>query len=75
MKPEKPNCKTLREKASSVVDDVVLNKAAIIERCVKGAREDFPAAGAHFATDHARHRLPPFAPPQTGRVAKCERRD
>jgi uncharacterized protein YutE (UPF0331/DUF86 family) len=37
-----------------MVDDVLLNKAAIIERCVKRVREEYAAAGAHFATDHTR---------------------
>ena len=35
-------------------DDVLLNKAATIERCVARAREEFAAAGAHFATDFTR---------------------
>jgi uncharacterized protein YutE (UPF0331/DUF86 family) len=37
-----------------MVDDVVLNKAAIIERCVKRVREEYAAAGANFATNHTR---------------------
>lgn len=35
-------------------DDVLLNKAATIERCVARAKEEFAAAGAHFATDFTR---------------------
>lgn len=35
-------------------DDVLLNKAATIERCVARAQEEFTAAGAHFATDFTR---------------------
>ena len=37
-----------------MVDDVLLNKAAIIERCVRRAREEYQAAGANFATDYTR---------------------
>lgn len=37
-----------------MVDDVLINKAAIIERCVRRAREEYQAAGAHFATDFTR---------------------
>ena len=37
-----------------MVDDVLLNKAAIIERCVRRAREEHQAAGANFATDYTR---------------------
>jgi len=35
-------------------DDVVIAKAAIIERCVRRAREERAAAGAEFATDFTR---------------------
>lgn len=35
-------------------DDVVIAKAAIIERCVRRAREERAAAGAGFATDFTR---------------------
>jgi uncharacterized protein YutE (UPF0331/DUF86 family) len=35
-------------------DDVLLNKAASIERCVARAREEHAAAGAGFATDFSR---------------------
>ena len=37
-----------------MVDDVLVNKAAIIERCVARAREEYAAAGDHFATDFTR---------------------
>ena len=37
-----------------MADDVLLNKAATIERCVARAREEYGAAGAGFATDHTR---------------------
>lgn len=37
-----------------MVDDVVLNKVATIERCVARAREEYAAAGSHFETDHSR---------------------
>lgn len=35
-------------------DDVLLNKAATIERCVARARNEYAAAGKHFATDCTR---------------------
>lgn len=35
-------------------DDVLLNKAATIERCVARAREEYAAAGADFATNFSR---------------------
>jgi uncharacterized protein YutE (UPF0331/DUF86 family) len=37
-----------------MVDDVLLNKAATIERCVARAREEYAAAGDHFDTDFSR---------------------
>jgi uncharacterized protein YutE (UPF0331/DUF86 family) len=37
-----------------MVDDVLLNKSAIIERCVHRAREEYQAAGANFAADYTR---------------------
>jgi uncharacterized protein YutE (UPF0331/DUF86 family) len=37
-----------------MVDDVVLNKAAIIERCVARAREEYAANIEGFASDHTR---------------------
>lgn len=37
-----------------MVDDVLLNKAATIERCIKRVREEYTKAGANFATDYSR---------------------
>ena len=37
-----------------MADDILLNKAASIERCVARAREEYAAAGAAFATDFTR---------------------
>ena len=37
-----------------MADDVLLNKAATIERCVARAREEYSAAGAGFALDFTR---------------------
>lgn len=37
-----------------MADDVVLNKAATIERCVARAREEYAAAGADFANNFSR---------------------
>ena len=37
-----------------MADDVVLNKAATIERCVARAREEYEAAGADFASNFSR---------------------
>ncbi|MDE1998214.1 MAG: DUF86 domain-containing protein [Burkholderiales bacterium] len=37
-----------------MVDDVVLNKVATIERCVQRARDEYAAAGTAFATDFTR---------------------
>jgi uncharacterized protein YutE (UPF0331/DUF86 family) len=37
-----------------MADDVLLNKAATIERCVARAREEYAAAQGHFATDFSR---------------------
>jgi uncharacterized protein YutE (UPF0331/DUF86 family) len=37
-----------------MADDVLLNKAAIIERSVARAREEYAAAGANFASDFTR---------------------
>ncbi|MEX8519158.1 MAG: DUF86 domain-containing protein [Leptothrix sp. (in: b-proteobacteria)] len=37
-----------------MVDDVLVNKAATIERCVARVREEYAAAGANFATDFTR---------------------
>ncbi len=45
---------TLLKRGRSMVDDVILNKAAIIERCVKRAQEEYRLASPHFATDFTR---------------------
>lgn len=37
-----------------MADDVLVNKAATIERCIRRVREEYAAAGAHFATDYTR---------------------
>ena len=37
-----------------MADDVLLNKASTIERCVARARQEYAAAGEHFATDFTR---------------------
>ncbi len=37
-----------------MADDVLLNKAATIERCVARAREEYAAANGQFATDFSR---------------------
>jgi uncharacterized protein YutE (UPF0331/DUF86 family) len=37
-----------------MADDVLLNKAAVIERCVGRAREEYAGAGAHFDIDFTR---------------------
>ena len=37
-----------------MADDVLLKKAAIVERSVGRAREEYAAAGAGFATDFTR---------------------
>ena len=37
-----------------MLDDVLVNKAATIERCVARVREEYAAAGANFATDFTR---------------------
>lgn len=37
-----------------MADDVILNKAATIERCVRRAKEEYAAAGQQFATDFTR---------------------
>lgn len=42
------------EGEACMVDDVLLNKAATIERCVARAREEYEANPAGFATDYTR---------------------
>lgn len=37
-----------------MADDVLVNKAATIERCIRRVREEYAAAGTHFATDYTR---------------------
>ena len=37
-----------------MADDVLLNKAATIGRCAARARQEYAAAGEHFATDFTR---------------------
>ena len=37
-----------------MADDVLLNKAATIERCVARAREEYNADPANFATNYTR---------------------
>lgn len=37
-----------------MADDVLVNKAAVIERCVARAREEYAAAAEGFATDYTR---------------------
>jgi uncharacterized protein YutE (UPF0331/DUF86 family) len=36
------------------MDDIVVNKAAVIERCIRRAREEYAAAGGDLATDITR---------------------
>jgi len=38
----------------TIPDDVLINKAASIERAIARAREEYAAAGPHFATDYTR---------------------
>ena len=37
-----------------MVDDILINKAASIERCIARVREEYAAAGSNFATDFTR---------------------
>jgi uncharacterized protein YutE (UPF0331/DUF86 family) len=37
-----------------MVNDILINKAASIERCIKRVREEHTQAGANFATDYSR---------------------
>jgi uncharacterized protein YutE (UPF0331/DUF86 family) len=37
-----------------MADDVLINKVATIERCVRRVREEYAAAGANFASDFTR---------------------
>ncbi len=42
------------EGEACMVDDVLINKAATIERCVARAREEYDADPSNFATDYTR---------------------
>jgi uncharacterized protein YutE (UPF0331/DUF86 family) len=46
MKSEKPDV--------FMINDILINKAASIERCIKRVREEYTKAGADFATDYSR---------------------
>ena len=35
-----------------MADEVLLNKAAVIERCIARVREEYAQAGAQFASDY-----------------------
>ena len=37
-----------------MVNDVLINKAASIERCIKRVREEYAKAGSQFASDYNR---------------------
>ena len=37
-----------------MVNDVLINKAASIERCIKRVREEYAKAGSNFANDYSR---------------------
>ncbi len=37
-----------------MINDILINKAASIERCIKRVREEYTKAGADFATDYSR---------------------
>ena len=37
-----------------MVNDVLINKAASIERCIKRVREEYAKAGSKFASDYSR---------------------
>lgn len=37
-----------------MVDDVILNKCATLERCVQRVKEEYQKAGKHFDTDYTR---------------------
>ena len=37
-----------------MVNDVLINKAASIERCIKRVREEYAKAGSQFASDYSR---------------------
>lgn len=37
-----------------MADDILINKAASIERCIARVRDEYNKAGAHFETDYSR---------------------
>jgi hypothetical protein len=43
-------CKTFKHGAAFMADDVLLNKAASIERCIARARKEYNADPAGFAS-------------------------
>src|SRR5690606_5719280 len=43
-----------KKTGASMVDDVVLNKCAILERCVHRVQEEYDNAGDQFDTDYTR---------------------
>jgi len=47
-------CRTSAKPGASVAHDVLINKAATIERCVARAREEYQAAPDSFADDFTR---------------------
>ena len=53
--PPAPACSAISGKGETfMADDVLINKAATIERCVKRAREEYARDPATFATDFTR---------------------
>jgi uncharacterized protein YutE (UPF0331/DUF86 family) len=54
MKPARPCWLTLPKPEEFMPDDVLINKAATVERCVARAREEYARAPDTFATDFTR---------------------
>jgi len=54
MKPVRPCWLTLPQPKEFMPDDVLINKAATVERCVARAREEYERDPATFATDITR---------------------
>src|ERR1700712_1684604 len=54
MQQEQGCLKTCKGMGLFMVDDVLVNKAATIERCVVGAREEYEKNPATFGTDFTR---------------------
>lgn len=54
MKPARPCWPTLPQPEEFMPDDVLINKAATVERCVARAHEEFDRDPATFATDFTR---------------------